>query len=542
MMTPLDWASFAIASPVGPSSGSTMRTLAPRLMSAVASFSWVWSLPCALSIRYCCWVYPASAKAAFRYGWSKLTYCVDDVVSGRITPTCRLVAPLVAKWVSGLNAAIVGPTFTVKELMLTFGIVLEPLAVGVDEDDDPQPAAIRLATAARPTQPARRECRNVPPPCERERRPPSLLLPSPIPTPLSPENTRISGHCTTCSTCVSWISRTEVLPSAARPALRALALIIHAGQAAHSSPGRASPMPVPAIAAVAGVAPEIRPRGINTALTSWPPHKNTVNGGPEQDAGGGSLRREAVASPRLGEDERGASVGFQLGPQPPDVHPHVLGLGLVPVPPHAPQQVRMGQQLAAVGGKLAQQGELRGGQVHGLAVPGHLLAGQVDLDVPRGDDRRSRLGRGGGPGAAQCGGDPGQQFLDAERLGHVVVGANVERGHLVPLPAAGRHHDDRHAGLLADLPAQLETVDLGQHQVEQDDVRLLGLQQLQRPGAVGGHYAVKAPHGQVRPDEVNNVRVVLHHERAGVLGVLSHDGPVPARLPRSRVPWPCLRR
>src|SRR6516165_10492981 len=176
-MTPLDWASFAIASPVGPSSGSTMRTLAPRLMSAVASFSWVWSLPCALSIRYCAWVYPASAKAAFRYGASKLTYRNDDVVSGRITPTCKVVAPLVAKWVSGLNLDIVGPMLTVKELMLTFGIVLEPLGA-VDEDDDPQPAAIRLATAARPTQPARRE-----------RQPPSFLFLSPIPTPLSPEST-----------------------------------------------------------------------------------------------------------------------------------------------------------------------------------------------------------------------------------------------------------------------------------------------------------------------------------------------------------------
>jgi hypothetical protein len=90
-----------------------------------------------------------------------------------------------------LNADIVGPMLTVKELMLTFGIVFEPLGAVDVEDDDPQPAAIRLATAARPTQPARRERRNVPPPCGRERRPPSLLLPIPIPTPLSPESTRI---------------------------------------------------------------------------------------------------------------------------------------------------------------------------------------------------------------------------------------------------------------------------------------------------------------------------------------------------------------
>src|SRR5215813_13042271 len=142
-MTPLDWASFAIASPVGPSSGSTMRTLAPRLMSAVASFSWVWSLPCALSIRYCAWVYPASAKASFRYGASKLTYRVDDVVSGRITPTCRVLAPLVANWVSGLSLDIVDAMSTLKELMLSpAGTVFEPLVVVddvVDEPDDPQP-------------------------------------------------------------------------------------------------------------------------------------------------------------------------------------------------------------------------------------------------------------------------------------------------------------------------------------------------------------------------------------------------------------------
>src|SRR5215471_19761181 len=150
MMTPLDSASFAIASPVGLSIGSMMRTLAPRLMSAVASFSSVASLPCALSIRYCAWVYPASAKASFRYGASKFTYRVDDVVSGRITPTCRLLAPLVANAVSGLSLAIVDEMSTVKELMLSpDGIVLEPAVVPLDDDDDPQPAAVRPATVTR---------------------------------------------------------------------------------------------------------------------------------------------------------------------------------------------------------------------------------------------------------------------------------------------------------------------------------------------------------------------------------------------------------
>src|SRR5215472_9928051 len=196
-VTPFCWASFAIATPVGPSSGHTIRILAPRLMSAVASLSWVASLPCALSMRNSAEVYPAAVKACRRYGASKLTYRVDDVVSGRTTPTCRLLAPFVPAAASALNRDIVGVMLTVKESMLTDGTVVEPAAAGdeADEvdvaagvdvlDEDEQPAAIRPRAAARATQPSRGKRRNLPSPCERESRPPPLLLPSIIPYALS---------------------------------------------------------------------------------------------------------------------------------------------------------------------------------------------------------------------------------------------------------------------------------------------------------------------------------------------------------------------
>src|ERR1700722_3150895 len=133
-MTPFCSASFAIATPVGPSSGHTIRTLAPRLMSAVASLNWVASWPCALSMRNSDEVYPASVKASFMYGASKSTHRVDDVVSGRITPICRLLAPLVADVASGLNWDIVDAMSTVNELMLSpDGTVAEPFEAGVDE-------------------------------------------------------------------------------------------------------------------------------------------------------------------------------------------------------------------------------------------------------------------------------------------------------------------------------------------------------------------------------------------------------------------------
>jgi hypothetical protein len=88
---------------------------------------------------------------------------------------------------------IVDAMLTEKELMLSpFGIVFEPPPDDVDDGlDDPHAAAARLTTAARLTQPTPRKRRSVPRPCEREGRPPLLLLLIAAPIPLSPEGTRM---------------------------------------------------------------------------------------------------------------------------------------------------------------------------------------------------------------------------------------------------------------------------------------------------------------------------------------------------------------
>ena len=135
-------------------------------------------------------VYPASVKASFMYGASKSTHRVDDVVSGRITPTCRLLAPLVPAAASGLNWDIVDAMSTVKELMLSpDGTVAEPLAAGADEVAAADAGAVVAAGRARRR--GRRAARShhgddrchshqaqfgqrpdVPWPCERECHPP----------------------------------------------------------------------------------------------------------------------------------------------------------------------------------------------------------------------------------------------------------------------------------------------------------------------------------------------------------------------------------
>jgi hypothetical protein len=135
-------------------------------------------------------------KAVVRYGASKSTHRVDDVVSGRTTPIC---SPDPADVVSPLSVDIVDAMSTVKELTLSpEGTV--PLVAGLDEVpaldeaagdagvvavdvDDEHPAATIAAAAAAATRPSRDMDLNGPWPCDGEGRPPRPLLPSCIPDP-----------------------------------------------------------------------------------------------------------------------------------------------------------------------------------------------------------------------------------------------------------------------------------------------------------------------------------------------------------------------
>ena len=75
---------------------------------------------------------------------------------------------------------------------------------------------------------------------------------------------------------------------------------------------------------------------------------------------------------------------------------------------------------------------------------------------------------------AQQRADPRFELGEIDRFGDVVVGAGVETDHLVLGGIEGGLHDDRderQALIGLDAPRHLEAVDLGQHHVEQDQVR-----------------------------------------------------------------------
>ena len=130
----------------------------------------------------------------------------------------------------------------------------------------------------------------------------------------------------------------------------------------------------------------------------------------------------------------------------------------------------------------------------------------------------ARAARSAAPRAARRppphqGPHPGQELLEPERLGQVVVRARIEAADDVfDRVAGGEHQDGSVAPLATELRRHLESVLLGQHDVEQDDVVLVDV------GQHGGFVAVRRDvHGlalflQTLLDEPGDLPVVLHDE------------------------------
>jgi hypothetical protein len=82
------------------------------------------------------------------------------------------------------------------------------------------------------------------------------------------------------------------------------------------------------------------------------------------------------------------------------------------------------------------------GQLHRLLAPAHLAARQVDHQIADPQHRRRWAWPGGR--AAQDSADPSQQLPHMERLGEIVIGAQIQRRHLRLRRIGRRQQDHRH--------------------------------------------------------------------------------------------------
>ena len=118
--------------------------------------------------------------------------------------------------------------------------------------------------------------------------------------------------------------------------------------------------------------------------------------------------------------------------------------------------------------------------------------------------------------AAQHGAHAAAQLGDPDRLGHVVVGARLEREDGVGLAVAGRHRD--HVSALAraaQAPADLDAVgSRPEADVEQDEVEGLGRECVERGAAVGCFDDDVAIAGERAGHHLAQVLIVLDDEDA----------------------------
>lgn len=143
---------------------------------------------------------------------------------------------------------------------------------------------------------------------------------------------------------------------------------------------------------------------------------------------GAAFRVETVADPRLGLDVLFTRFALKFFAQLPDKDAQILRLVGRLRTPHRGQQRTVRHHPACVAREVQQQVEFLGRKVDGLALHSDAMGVCVN-------DKVTRFNGGGGAlgSAAQMGTHAGEQFLNSERLGHVVVSAGIESFNFGPL-------------------------------------------------------------------------------------------------------------
>src|SRR5437763_434121 len=261
----------------------------------------------------------------------------------------------------------------------------------------------------------------------------------------------------------------------------------------------------------------------STEPTDRPTRARTSRWLRERRAGaiGSGWVQPVAESPDSGDGHRRAQFLADLG----HVDVNRAGVAVPAVAPHAVEDLLAGQGPPVVLGQVAEQLELLAGQVADLPVGPHLPppevdGGAADLDHLKGG------GRGLRPPQDRL--HPGHQLPGGERLGEVVVGAELEAEDPVDLRVPGGEEDDGDAAQSGDgvgpQPlAHLEAVDAGQAHIEDDEAGPLpfGGRQPVLPGAGLEHPEPLL--AEVELDEVGDVDLVVDDQDGPAGGAHERD-------------------
>jgi hypothetical protein len=131
------------------------------------------------------------------------------------------------------------------------------------------------------------------------------------------------------------------------------------------------------------------------------------------------------------------------------------------------------------------------------------------------------------PACSRCRRPFRHELARAERLGDVVIGADLQSLQTVVLRDPGGEHDDRHVRFFPQGARHVETVEAGKPEVEHDqvgaEVGTAPARRFERTDAVAGHDHVEAGKPQVIARDCGDLRLVVNdqdrlHRSAGVGG------------------------
>src|SRR5690606_2120842 len=225
------------------------------------------------------------------------------------------------------------------------------------------------------------------------------------------------------------------------------------------------------------------------------------------------LRDEPQPNPRFGDDvARSGGIVPQLVAQLAHENAQVVGIFLVRRPPHLPQYLCLRHQPSRLPDQQGQQRELLAAQRDGFSMNGHFPLRQFDSKNPVVVNRA--ILRPCRHRAQECA-NACHQFLDTERLGHVVVGPCVQQGHLFVLAGAYRQHDDGHARPLPQFLEHVFPVHIRQPQVQDDEVGPFAGQQRQALSACSRQQGRVALRPQADVDELADLGFVIDEKNPG---------------------------
>src|SRR3990170_7494048 len=183
----------------------------------------------------------------------------------------------------------------------------------------------------------------------------------------------------------------------------------------------------------------------------------------------GSRPDKPVAHPWFGDEvDRLARIGFELVADLGHEHPQVVGLDFIGGSPYLFEQLHLGYELPFVPDQQLDhspfgRSEPNLGSIWAL----HGLGGEVYDEV---GGRHHGLLLGWWCGPAEGGSEPSEELAHTERLGDVVVCARIEGRDLVGLSFADGEDEDGHGGPATQTLDDLNPVDAGETEVEDDGV------------------------------------------------------------------------